>query len=123
MSTWHAIWRDAFARALFVATSLTATPATAAACPSLAVEDLTRQLPAAGRFDVEEHLLSPFLALWAQRRDGAEPPGHPDGAALFALPGRPYLVAFRREACLVALMPVPAAELWWALRQHVGPIA
>jgi hypothetical protein len=123
MPTWHAIWRGAFARACFIATSLTATPAVAAtACPAVSVEDLARQLPEAGRYDFAPDMLRPFLVLWAQHRDVALP-APPDGVALFALEGSPLLIAFRRADCLVALLSARPDELWRALREQVGPIA
>lgn len=123
MSTWLAIWRGAFARASFIATCLTATPAIAAdACPRISVEELGRGLPEAGRFDFAAPMLPPFLALWAER-GGAAMPEPPDGVTLFAVRGKPLLIAFQRAGCLVALLPAPPAALWEALRRHVGPIA
>lgn len=41
------LWRRAFGRALFISTTLTATPA--AACSNLAMDDLVAGLPAAVR--------------------------------------------------------------------------
>ncbi|MEK0081730.1 hypothetical protein [Benzoatithermus flavus] len=122
MPIWHAIWRDAFVRASFIATVLTASPAIAASCPLLSVEDLAEKLPAADRFEFETGMLRPFLALWAQHHD-APLAAPPDGVALFAFRGRPLLIAFRRAGCLVALLPAEPAELWQALREHIGPIA
>jgi hypothetical protein len=120
MLTWHAIWRGALARALFIATSLTATPAVA--CPRLGIEDLARQLPRADRFEFEAPQLRPFLALWQEHR-GVALPERPDGVALFATKGQPLLIAFRRAGCLIAALPAQPAELWQAMRRHIGPIA
>ncbi len=114
------LWRRAFARALFIATSLTATPAIA--CPALSVDELARQLPEVDRFDFATALLSPFLALWLERSDDALPEA-PDGVTLFAPRGRPLLIAFIHAGCLVALLRTPPAALWQAMREHIGPIA
>jgi hypothetical protein len=114
------IWRAALARALFVATTLTATPAIA--CDGMAAGDLARRLPEARRHELEGSLVPPFVALWQELR-GKALPAAPDGIEVFAAPGHPLLVAFRRGGCLLALLPIPPAELWRALRRHVGPIA
>ncbi len=114
------IWRRALTRALFVATSLTATPATA--CPSLSVADLAARLRGTHRFDYGAAELVPFLSLWGER-GGEALPAKPDGVALFVLPGRPILIAFGQAGCVVALLPTPRTDLWRTLRQHVGRIA
>jgi hypothetical protein len=120
MRTCPGLWRRAFARALFIATSLTGTPA--AACPALSVEDLADRLPEAKRFELDAPMLPPFLALWRQHR-AVDLPERPDGIALFARKDKPLLVAFRRAGCLVGLLPTEPDELWRAMRQHIGPIA
>jgi hypothetical protein len=114
------VWRGAFARALFVATTFTATPAVA--CEGMAAGDLARRLPDARRHELDGPMLPPLVALWEELRGRALPVA-PDGASVFAVPGRPLLVAFRRDGCLLALLPIPPAELWRAMRRHVGPIA
>jgi len=114
------IWRAALARALFIATTLTATPAVA--CEGMAAGDLARRLPDAQRHELEGSVLPPLVALREELRGQALPTA-PDGVAVFAVPGRPLLVAFRRDGCLLALLPIPPAELWRAMRRHVGPIA
>jgi hypothetical protein len=114
------ILRGALARALFVATTLTATPAVA--CEGMAAGDLARRLPEVRRHELEGSLVPPFVALGEELR-GKALSAAPDGVAVFAAPGHPLLVAFRRGGCLLALLPIPPAELWRALRRHVGPIA
>jgi hypothetical protein len=114
------IWRRAFTRALFIATSLTATPATA--CPTLTVDELARQLPGVDRFDFGTELLPPFLALWLERSVDALPET-PDGVTLFAPHGLPLLIAFGQAGCLMALLPTSPAALWQAMREHIGPVA
>jgi hypothetical protein len=114
------IWRRALPRALFVATSLTATPA--GACPALSIGELAAKLPGSTRFDFGPAELPPFLALWAAK-DRKALPLAPDGVALFARSGRPILIAYGRAGCLLALLPTPPAELWRALRLHLGPVA
>jgi hypothetical protein len=120
MRTCPGLWCRAFARALFIATSPTATPA--AACPALSIEDLADRLPEAQRFELDAPMLPPFLALWRQHH-AVDLPERPDGVALFARQDQPFLVAFRRAGCLVGLLPAEPAELWRALLQHIGPIA
>jgi hypothetical protein len=108
------------ARALFAATTLTVTPAVA--CEGMAAGDLARRLPDARRHELEGSLLPPLVAIWEELR-GKALPAAPDGVAVYAAPGRPLLVAFRHDGCLLALLPIPPAELWRAMRRHVGPIA
>ena len=114
------LWRRARARALFFATSLTATPA--GACPALSVAQLADRLPGSERFDYRSADLIPFLALWVEH-GAADFPALPDAVALFRRPGQPFLVAFGQAGCLVALLPTNPADLWRALRLYVGPIA
>jgi hypothetical protein len=108
------------ARALFVATCLTATPASA--CAAMSVDELAARLPGIERFELGAAMLPAFLALWTEH--AAQPlPAAPDGVALFAPAHRPFLAAFRRAGCLLALLPITPAALWRALRQQIGPIA
>ena len=120
MSVRTRIWARAMARGLFVATSLTATPAVA--CPGPSVAELAGRLPASGRFDYPASQLRPFLSLWDER-GGSPLPAPPDGVALFVQPGRPILIAFGQAGCLLALLPTRPADLWHALRQHLGRVA
>lgn len=125
----RAIWRGSLARALFVATSCTATPAVAAAasaaaaCPSGSLADLARQLHGATRYQPGRELLPAFLSLLAAHGEGG-PTASPDGVAVFA-PGaaRPLVIAFTRQGCLVGVLPARPADLWRAMREQVGPIA
>ncbi|MFL5334936.1 MAG: hypothetical protein ACJ8H8_17520 [Geminicoccaceae bacterium] len=120
MLAYSRIWRRALPRALYVATSLTATPALG--CPAISIDELASKLPGADRFDFDAAQLLPFLALWDQR--SSKPlPVPPDGVALFARHDQRPLIAFRQAGCLMALLPIPAAALWRALHQYLGPIA
>ena len=120
MLAYPRIWRRALPRALYVATSLTATPA--AGCPAVSIDELATRLPGSDRFDFDAAQMLPFLALWGQQ--SSKPlPAVPDGVALFARHDRFPLIAFRQAGCLLALLPVPASALWRALRQYLGPIA
>jgi hypothetical protein len=107
-------------RALFIATTLTATPA--GACPSLTVGELADRLPGSQRYEFPGYALAPFLDLWAQG-GGSALPASTDGVVLFIRRDRPILVAFRRTDCLVAVLPSRPADLWRALRRHLGEIA
>ena len=112
-------WRRALPRALFVATSLTATPG-----GSLPGADRRRSWPgAAGQ---------PALRV---RRDAAAAvpgpvgrarrptmPAAPDGVVLFARPDEPFLVAFGHAGCLLALLPSHRRPLARPAR-HLGQIA
>ena len=120
MPVWMYIWGRALPRALFIATSLTATPAVA--CPALTIAELAARLPGSDRFDFGPGELLPFMTLWGeQARDAL--PAPPDGVALFTRPGRPILIAYGQAGCLLALLPTPPADLWRALRLHVGRVA
>lgn len=114
------IWRRALPRALFIATSLTATPAVA--CPAMTIAELAARLPGSERFDFGPRELLPFLAMWGENSRDALP-APPDGVALFARDGRPILIAYGQAGCLLALLPTAPTDLWHALRRHVGPIA
>jgi hypothetical protein len=120
MPVWMPIWGRALPRALFIATSLTATPAVA--CPAMTIADLAARLPGSGRYDFGAREILPFMALWDERARNALP-APPDGVALFARPGQPILIAYSLAGCLLALLPTPPADLWRALRLHVGRVA
>jgi hypothetical protein len=114
------IWGRVLPRALFIATSLTATPAVA--CPALTIADLAARLPSSQRFDFGPRELLPFLALWSENARDALP-ASPDGVALFARQGHPILIAYGRAGCVLALLPTPPADLWRSMRLHVGKVA
>lgn len=118
--SWMCHWRRALPRALFIATTLTATPA--GACPSLTVGQLADRLPGSRRYEFVGPALAPFLDLWAQG-GGSTLPASPDGVVLFVRRDRPVLVAFRHTDCLVAVLPSRPADLWRAMRRHLGEIA
>lgn len=120
MSTRSAPWRRALARALFIATSFITTPA--AACDLMPVQALADHLADAQRFAFGPGLLMPFMVLWYEHRR-TDLPDVPDRAEVYARPGQPLLIAFEREGCLLAAIPVQPAELWRVLRAYVGPIA
>lgn len=120
MSIRCAMLRRASARALFIATSLTATPATA--CELMPAQTLSERLADAQRFTFGPGRLLPFLALWYQHQP-ADLPDVPDTAAVYAGRGEMLVITFERDGCVLAALPVPEAELWRALREHVGPIA
>lgn len=120
MKICRSFWGRAFGRALFIATSLTATPL--AACPVLTVDELAAMLPGVTRFELGPAMQPPFLKIWADQST-QELPVEPDGVALFAPHRRPLLIAFRHAGCLLALLPIAPSALWQALRQQIGPIA
>ncbi len=113
-------WRRVLVRALFIATSLTATPL--AACPTLSVDELAAKLPGVTRFEFGAAMLPPFLKVWADRSI-RKLPAEADSVALFAPRRRPLLIAFHHAGCLLALLPTTPSALWQALRQQIGPIA
>lgn len=120
MAIRRAFWRDSLARALFIATSCTAT--SAIACPTMTVEALADRLPDARRFAVERALLAPLLSLWGKHRQEALP-ASPDSVAVFAATGQPLVLAFSSGTCLLGLLPTQRDELWRTLREQIGPIA
>jgi hypothetical protein len=120
MAIWRAVWRGFLARALFVAVSCTATPATA--CPTMTVEALANRLPDARRFAVESALLEPLLRLWGKHRREALPASL-DKVEVFAATGHPLVLAFSSGSCLLGLLPTQRDELWRTLREQIGPIA
>ena len=118
--SWTRHWRRALPRALFIATTLTATPA--GACPSLSIAQLAERLTGSERYEFAGRALTPFLDLWMQRGESALP-APTDGVTLFVRRDRPILVAFRRANCLVAVLPSRPADVWRALRLRLGEIA
>ncbi|MGD9509771.1 MAG: hypothetical protein AB7I59_08185 [Geminicoccaceae bacterium] len=118
--SWMHHWRLALPRALFIATTLTATPA--GACPSLTLGELAERLPDSRRYEFAGPALAPFLDLWAQGGGGAFP-ASPDGVVLFVRRDRPILVAYRHTDCLLAVLPSRPADLWRAMRRRLGAIA
>ena len=120
MPAWMRIWGRALPRALFIATSLTATPAVA--CPALTIAELAARLPGSRPVRLRPARAAAVPALWGEHARDALP-APPDGVALFARPGRPLLIAYGQAGCLLALLPTPPADLWRAMRLHVGRVA
>ena len=67
-------------------------------------------------------LVTPFVSLWLASRP-LPLAGLPDRVVVFAAAGRPLLVAYAREGCVLGVLPVARDELWAALRRTVGPVA
>lgn len=115
--------RPAARALLLVAALLLATrPAQAGACESPPVEALVAGLPEAARHELAGEIVTSFVALWLAHRP-APLPGSPDRVVVFAVAGRPLLVAYASKGCVLGLLPVARDELWATLRRTVGPVA
>jgi hypothetical protein len=89
-------------------------------CPNAPLEALAEQLPEARRFAVAGPLLGPLVALWPVAPQVAERL-HPDAATLFAVNGRPVLVALTRDGCVVGAFQAEWAAVLRSLREELGP--
>ena len=105
---------------LLVTALLAARPAQA--CETPPVEALAAGLPGAARHELAGALVTPFVALWLANRP-TPLADFPDRVVVFAAAGRPLLVAYAREGCVIGVLPVARDELWAALRRAVGPVA
>lgn len=103
-----------------------ATPVAAAqkiggkSCPGAAVASFERHFPQqVRRFGFDGGMLEPFVKLW---RSGRRPdlPVSPESVTVYALPGKPYVVGYEREGCLIAFLAVERQNLWQWLRPRFG---
>jgi len=92
----------------------------AQACPGVAVAAFERGFPEqVRRFDFDGAMLEPFVKLW---RSGRRPdlPVPPKAVTVYDLPGKPYVVGYQREGCLIGFLAVRRQSLWQWLRPRVG---
>jgi hypothetical protein len=95
----------------------------AGVCARSAVTPFERRLPEqVRRFVFDGAMLEPFLRLW-QSGDRPELPMSPESVIVYAAPGRPYVVGYERQGCMIALLAVQYQELWHWLRPSVGWLA
>jgi hypothetical protein len=71
------------------------------------------------RFAFDGAMLEPFLRLW-QSGDRPDLPMSPESVIVYAVPGKPYVVGYERQGCLIAFLAVPHQELGHWLRSSVG---
>lgn len=89
-------------------------------CPGAAVASFERGFPEhVQRFDFEGAMLEPFVKLWRSARR-PDLPVSPETVSVYALPGKPYVVGYEREGCLIAFLAVGRENLWKWLRPRVG---
>lgn len=88
-------------------------------CAAFSLAALAERLPEARRFSVDGAALPSFVALWPVDPGLAEAV-RPDSATVFALPGRPLLVALTRAGCVVGAFTADQARLFHDLRARLG---
>jgi hypothetical protein len=89
-------------------------------CAGAPVTPFERRLPEqVHRFAFEGAMLEPFLRLW-HSAGRPELPITPESVIVYAAPGRPYVVGYEREGCMIAFLAVPHQELWRWLRPSLG---
>lgn len=93
-----------------------------AACEMMTTAALHARLAGMARYEFAGERILPYLALW-RARGSASLPRLPDRVSVIAARGRPLLLAYHRDGCLIGLMPAPAEEVWTALRRMIGPVA
>ncbi len=71
------------------------------------------------RFAFDGAMLEPFLRLW-DSGDRPDLPMSPESVTVYALPGKPYVVGYEHEGCMIAFLAVPHQELWHWLRPRLG---
>ena len=92
-------------------------------CVGAAVTPFERRLPAqVRRFAFDGALVEPFLQLW-QSGDRPDLPMSPESVIVYAVPGKPYVVGYERQGCMIAFLAVQYQELWRWLRPSVGWLA
>jgi hypothetical protein len=74
------------------------------------------------RFAFDGALLEPFLRLW-QSGDRPDLPMPTESVIVYAAPGKPYVVGYERQGCIIAFLAVTHHELWRWLRPSVGWLA
>jgi hypothetical protein len=94
-----------------------------AVCAGAPVQPLERWLSEqVRRFAFDGALLEPFLRLW-QSGDRPDLPMSPESVIVYAAPGKPYVVGYERQGCMIAILAVTHHELWRWLRPSVGWLA
>jgi len=92
-------------------------------CTGAPVQPLERRLSQhVRRFAFDGVLLEPFLRLW-QSGDRPDLPMSPESVIVYAAPGKPYVVGYERQGCMIAFLAVTHQELWRWLRPSVGWLA
>ena len=89
-------------------------------CAGAPVQPFERRLSEqVRRFAFDGAMLEPFLRLW-QSGDRPDLPRSPESVTVYALPGKPYVVGYEHEGCMIAFLAVPHRELWHWLRPRLG---
>jgi hypothetical protein len=92
-------------------------------CAGAPVQPFERRLSEqVRRFAFDGAMLEPFLRLW-QSGDRPDLPVSPESVTVYALPGKPYVVGYEHEGCMIAFLAVPHQELWRWLRPRLGWLA
>lgn len=96
-------------------------PAAAArVCAGAPVQPFERRLSEqVRRFAFDGAMLELFMRLW---QAGGRPdlPRSPESVIVYAVPGKPYVIGYERQGCMIAFLTVPHQELWRWLRPSVG---
>jgi hypothetical protein len=92
-------------------------------CAGAPVQPFERRLSEqVRRFAFDGTMLEPFLRLW-QSGDRPDLPMSPESVIVYAAPGKPYVVGYERQGCMIAFLAVTHQELWHWLRPSVGWLA
>jgi hypothetical protein len=92
-------------------------------CAGAPVQPFERRLSEqVRRFAFDATMLEPFLRLW-QSGDRPDLPMSPESVIVYAAPGKPYVVGYERQGCMIAFLAVTHQELWHWLRPSVGWLA
>lgn len=89
-------------------------------CAGAPVQPFERRLSEqVDRFAFDGAMLELFLRLW-QSGDRPDLPRSPESVIVYAVPGKPYVIGYERQGCMIAFLTVPHQELWHWLRPSVG---
>ena len=92
-------------------------------CAGAPVQPFERRLSEqVDRFAFDGAMLELFLRLW-QSGDRPDLPRSPESVIVYAVPGKPYVIGYERQGCMIAFLTVPHQELWRWLRPSVGWLA
>lgn len=101
-------------------TSVVAEPVEPAACRGVPAPLFEARIPEqVHRYAFDGKMLQPFLKLWQTARR-PQLSASLERVTVYAVPGRPYLVGYQNQGCMIAFLAVERQQFWRWLRPQIG---